>query len=153
MRVISKKLLIYGSMFTVRLDEVSPNDDMVRTVRERLIDYEEEFIDFGIIVNSKNLLSLIFLFDYEDDDIGGDNAAYSDFIRFLTGDGLPDFKLKYPIWKKENGVSYISSESLVELYRKNNRYFGGDQIEDVEMYVSPTMLKVDIKFKDDEIQR
>lgn len=151
MRVISKKLLIYGRMFTVKLDGVSPNDEMVRAVRERLMDYEEEYIDFGVIVNSKNKLSLLFLFDYEDDDIGGENAALSDFIRFLTGDGLPDFKLKYPIWRKENGVSYISAESLVGLYEKNNRYFGGDEIEDVEMYVSPTMLKVDIKFKDDDI--
>lgn len=151
MRVISKKLLIYGRMFTVKLDGVSPNDEMVRAVRERLMDYEEEYIDFGVIVNSKNQLSLIFLFDYEDDDVGGDNAAFSDFIRFLTGDGLPDFKLKYPIWRKENGVSYISAESLVGLYQKNNRYFGGDEIEDVEMYVSPTMLKIDITFKDDDI--
>lgn len=151
MRVISKKLLIYGRMFTVKLDGVSPNDEMVRAVRERLMDYEEEYIDFGVIVNSKNQLSLLFLFDYEDDDIGGENAALSDFIRFLTGDGLPDFKLKYPIWRKENGVSYISAESLVGLYQKNNCYFGGDEIEDVEMYVSPTMLKVDITFKDDDI--
>ena len=151
MRVISKKLLIYGRMFTVKLDGVSPNDEMVRAVRERLMDYEEEYIDFGVIVNSKNQLSLLFLFDYEDDDIGGENAALSDFIRFLTGDGLPDFKLKYPIWRKENGVSYISAESLVGLYQKNNRYFGGDEIEDVEMYVSPTMLKIDITFKDDDI--
>ena len=35
MRVISKKLLIYGRMFTVKLDRVSTNDDMVRAVRER----------------------------------------------------------------------------------------------------------------------
>ena len=151
MRVISKKLLIYGRMFAVKLDGVSPNDDMVRAVRERLMDYEEEFIDFGVIVNSNNQLSLIFLFDYEDDNVGGDNGAFCDFIRFLTGDGLPDFKLKYPIWRKENGVSHISAESLVGLYQKNNCYFGGDEIEDVEMYVSPTMLKVDIKFKDDDI--
>ena len=112
------------------------------------MDYEEEFIDFGVIVNSKNQFSLIFLFDYEDDDIGGENAAFCDFIRFLTGNGLPDFKLKYPIWKKENGVSYISSKSLVELYRKNNRYFGGDQIDDVELIASPTMLRVNIYFKE-----
>lgn len=151
MRVLFKKLLIYGRMYTVKLDGVSPNDDMVRAVRERLMDYEEEYIDFGVIVNSKNLLSLIFLFDYEDDDVGGDNAAFSDFIRFLTGDGLPDFKLKYPIWKKQDSVSYISAESLVGLYQKNNCYFGGDEIEDVEMYVSPTMLKIDITFKDDDI--
>ena len=52
MRVISKKLLIYGRMFTVKLDGVSPNDEMVRAVRERLMDYEEEYIDFGVIVNS-----------------------------------------------------------------------------------------------------
>ena len=151
MRVISKKLLIYGRMFAVKLDGVSPNDETVRAVRERLMDYEEEFIDFGVIVNSKNQLSLLFLFDYEDDDIGGENAALSDFIRFLTGDGLPDFKLKYPIWKKQDGVEYITVERLAELYLKNNRFYGGDEIEDVEMYVSPTMLKVDIKFKDNDI--
>jgi hypothetical protein len=151
MRVISKKLLIYGSMFTVRLDEVSPNDDMVRAVRERLMDYEEEFIDFGVIVNSKNQLSLIFLFDYEDDNVGGDNSAFSDFIRFLTGDGLPDFKLKYPIWKKQDGVEYITVERLCELYLKNNRFYGGDEIEAIDIDASPTMLKIDITFKDDDI--
>ena len=84
MRVISKKLLIYGRMFTVKLDRVSINDDMVRAVRERQMDYEEEFIDFGVIVNSKNQLSLIFLFGYEDDDVGGDNGAFSDFIWHLS---------------------------------------------------------------------
>ena len=151
MRVISKKLLIYGRMFTVKLDGVSPNDDMVRAVRERLMDYEEEYIDFGVIVNSKNQLSLIFLFDYEDDDVGGDNAAFSDFIRFLTGDGLPDFKLKYPIWKKQDGVEYITAKRLCELYLKNNRYYGGDDIEAIDIDATPTMLKIDITFKDDDI--
>lgn len=151
MRVISKKLLIYGRMFAVKLDGVSPNDETVRAVRERLMDYEEEFIDFGVIVNSKNQLSLIFLFDYEDDDFGGENAAFSDFIRFLTGDGLPDFKLKYPIWKKQDSVSYISAKRLCELYLKNNRYYGGDDIEAIDIDATPTMLKIDITFKDDDI--
>lgn len=151
MRVISKKLLIYGRMFAVKLDGVSPNDETVRAVRERLMDYEEEFIDFGVIVNSKNQLSLIFLFDYEDDDIGGENAAFSDFIRFLTGDGLLDFKLKFPIWKKQDGVEYITVERLCELYLKNNRFYGGDEIEAIDIDASPTMLKIDITFKDDEI--
>lgn len=151
MRVISKKLLIYGRMFAMKLDGVSPNDETVRAVRERLMDNEEEFIDFGVIVNSKNQLSLIFLFDYEDDDIGGENAAFSDFIRFLTGDGLPDFKLKYPIWKKQDGVEYITVERLCELYLKNNRFYGGDEIEAIDIDASPTMLKIDITFKDDDI--
>ena len=151
MRVISKKLLIYGRMFTVKLDGVSPNDEMVRAVRERLMDYEEEYIDFGVIVNSKNQLSLIFLFDYEDDNVGGDNGAFCDFIRFLTGDGLPDFKLKYPIWKKENGVEYITVERLAELYQKNNRFYGGDEIEAIDIDASPTMLKINITFKDNDI--
>lgn len=151
MRVISKKLLIYGRMYTVKLDGVSPNDEMVRAVRERLMDYEEEYIDFGVIVNSKNQLSLLFLFDYEDDDIGGENAALSDFIRFLTGDGLLDFKLKFPIWKKQDGVEYITVERLCELYLKNNRFYGGDEIEAIDIDASPTMLKIDITFKDDEI--
>ena len=48
------------------------------------MDCEEEFIDFGVIVNSKNQLSLIFLFGYEDDDVGGDNGAFSDFIWHLS---------------------------------------------------------------------
>ena len=94
---------------------------------------------------------MIFLFDYEDDDIGGENAAFSDFIRFLTGDGLPDFKLKYPIWKKQDGVEYITVERLCELYLKNNRFYGGDEIEAIDIDASPTMLKIDITFKNDEI--
>ena len=94
---------------------------------------------------------MIFLFDYEDDDVGGDNAAFSDFIRFLTGDGLPDFKLKYPIWKKQDGVEYITAKRLCELYLKNNRYYGGDDIEAIDIDATPTMLKIDITFKDDDI--
>lgn len=70
--------------------------------------------------------------------------------RFLTGDGLPDFKQKYPIWRKQNGVSYISAKRLCELYLKNNRYIGGDEIEAID--ATPTMLKIEITFKDDEFK-
>ncbi len=102
MRIEQKTLLIYGNMITATLGELASNDSIVRAIRAELLEQEPFDVDFAMLSDSNNKLTLLYLYDIDEEGLGDEFDAISDFSRFLTGDGLPDVKLRYPIFEKEN---------------------------------------------------
>ena len=148
MRIEQKTLLIYGNMITATLGELASNDSIVRAIRAELLEQEPFDVDFAMLSDSNNKLTLLYLYDIDEEGLGNEFDAISDFSRFLTGDGLPDVKLRYPIFDKENSPEYMTIDAFAQLYKMNNSFYGGDEIDDVELIASPTMLRVNIYFKD-----
>ena len=153
MRIKRKRLLIYGKMYSVTLGETASNDKVVRDIRAELTEQEDIDVGFAMMSDSYNTLTLLFLYDVDEEILGGEDNTVGDFIRFLTGDGLPGVDLKYPICTGKDVPEFTSADRLNELYEKNNNFFGGDNIEDLVMIASPTMLKINIKFKEKENEK
>lgn len=101
MRIKIKRLLIYGKMYSVTLGETASNDKVVRDIRAELTEQEDIDVGFAMMSDSYNTLTLLFLYDVDEEILGGEDNTVSDFIRFLTGDGLPgvDLNIRYVLEK------------------------------------------------------
>ena len=118
------------------------NDDVVRQIREELKEYFTEETSFDMLPDGKNIVLLLFLYDYEG--LDSDNLpADANVTRFLTGEGAVE--LAYPL--VDTGRNNMFNEKYFKaIYLKNNKAYGGDDLKIINMTFTSTRMLVALEF-------
>jgi len=139
---MTKEALIFGKMRKIDLADDEKNDDVVRQIREELKEYFTEEASFDMLPDGKNIVLLLFLYDYEG--LDSDNLpADANVTRFLTGEGAVE--LAYPL--VDTGRNNMFNEKYFKaIYLKNNKAYGGDDLKIINMTFTSTRMLVALEF-------
>lgn len=136
-----KKILIFGKMYNISLDDPRENSGVIRKVRKELKEHVDGHADFDILYSEDGTIILLFLYDIDDNDVNV-NVVPADILRFWTGEGYTG-SLKYPIVDKHGETIY---EEAQRTYEKNNKHYGGSDVHVISTIITSTMMSVVLKF-------
>lgn len=141
---MNKKIWIYGKTYSIDTKNPRNNAGVVREIREALKDVD---VCFDILFDDPDSIRLLFLYDFDEDLVFGDeDEPIKELMAVLTGEDTEDYKIKYPIVNSDVAEEVRTFKWLKERYEKNNRYYGGDELELCGIYCTATHMVVKIKF-------
>lgn len=144
---MTRECLIFGGMRDICLTDSFGNENLILQIREELKEKMPGENSFDILVADDGYVYLDFLYDKRDS-IHCDEPVIADITRLLTGEGIDDFKLVYPLIDNDKkGSTIFKLNGLISIYQKNNKAYGGDDVEIEDIHITSSHMLVIMKFK------
>ena len=137
-----REILLCGAMHGVCIDDKNGNVELVHHIRDILNEKFAGNKSFDIFVDGNGRAMLLFLIDGFDDEIRNSHAP-KELTRIVTGEGIDNFELEYPI-ADMGGI--IKAEEFGKLWSLNNKSYGGDNFVVEKISITCTRMEIIIRF-------
>ena len=118
---MTKKILLFGEIRSIEVEDTLQNREVVMDVRQDVKKLDDMY-SFDLYVDDNDYIVATYHYDYVDLNLEADHFNV-ELTRLVTGEGVNDFELPYPIADVDN--KKYDFTRFADLWLKNNAALGG----------------------------
>lgn len=118
---MTKRILLFGKIRSIEVEDTLQNREMVMDIRQDVKKLDDMY-SFDLYVDDNDYIVATYHYDYVDLNLEADHFNV-ELTRLVTGEGVNDFELPYPIADVDN--KKYDFTRFADLWLKNNAALGG----------------------------
>ena len=118
---MTKKILLFGKIRSIEVEDTLQNREVVMDIRQDVKKLDDMY-SFDLNVDDNDYIVATYHYDYVDLNLEADHFNV-ELTRLVTGEGVNDFELPYPIADVDN--KKYDFTRFADLWLKNNAALGG----------------------------
>ena len=118
---MTKRILLFGEIRSIEVEDTLQNREVVMDVRQDLKELADMY-SFDLYVDDNDYIVATYHYDYVDLNLEADHFNV-ELTRLVTGEGVNDFELPYPIADADD--KKYDFTRFADLWLKNNAALGG----------------------------
>ena len=118
---MTKRILLFGEIRSIEVEDTLQNREVVMDVRQDVKKLDDMY-SFDLYVDDNDYIVATYHYDYVDLNLEADHFNV-ELTRLVTGEGVNDFELPYPIADVDN--KKYDFTRFADLWLKNNAALGG----------------------------
>ena len=118
---MTKKILLFGKIRSIEVEDTLQNREVVMDIRQDVKKLDDMY-SFDLYVDDNDYIVATYHYDYVDLNLEADHFNV-ELTRLVTGEGVNDFELPYPIADVDN--KKYDFTRFADLWLKNNAALGG----------------------------
>ena len=118
---MTKRILLFGKIRSIEVEDTLQNREVVMDIRQDVKKLDDMY-SFDLYVDDNDYIVATYHYDYVDLNLEADQFNV-ELTRLVTGEGVNDFELPYPIADVDN--KKYDFTRFADLWLKNNAALGG----------------------------